>query len=501
MKPSTLIFALIVSLSGGVCALAQPGQSNNERAAKSFRLDGGLINSAEGEVRCLRGGTPIKGLGAVQDIESGDAIETGQGRAELLLNPGYYLRLDWNTHAIVADSSPTNLKIEILRGSAIFEIAIDNSAWQGMKDDLFAAVTVVTARDEYTIVRPGAYRFNVAPDGQANISVLKGSLMVDGVPLKAGNTVSASGGVGGVVKLDRGRTDAFDEWSRMRASALVKSNKSLKHTEWDKLMGSGPTLDTSGQGSGEREGDAHTVSARNGEITYSEIGTSLQRANSDWIELRERATLADGDRVRTNAHTRVEIHPYPYVYMFVGGDTELGYQEMPDGQVSITVAKGSIAVFVPDIKWKKSSPSVLRVGDGQREYEIARYGYYRLSVSSANDSELRVYNGSVNTPERILKSPTKLVRHGASFIESGLKREAEDNLDIWSERRHALMESAGDPRPSTGMWFLNGTTNEYTFVPPTHFYRSPYGGDYSVVYQGEMPTRLRRPRDSFGGGR
>src|ERR1041385_9131422 len=121
MKPSTFAFALIVYLSGSFCVLAQTSQADDERApnlaSKSFRLEGGLINSAEGEVRCLRRGVPIEGLGTTQDIESGDAIETGQGRAELLLNPGYYLRLDANTKVVLADTSPINLKVEIPIGS------------------------------------------------------------------------------------------------------------------------------------------------------------------------------------------------------------------------------------------------------------------------------------------------------------------------------------------------------------------------------------------------
>jgi len=505
MKPSTLIFALVISLSGSFCALAQSGQGDDERAArlaaKSFRLDGGLINSAEGEVRCSRRGVPIEGLGTAREIESGDAIETGQGHAELLLNPGYYLRLDANTRVVLADMSPINLKVEIPIGSVGFEIEMDTSfGWQADKDAMFAPVTVVTPRDEFTIVRPGAFRFTVDSQGRVIVTVAKGLVMADGVPAKSGKRVYAFGGIANIKEFETNQQDAFDEWNRSRAVASLKSNKSLQLKEWYRLMDQGrASVDISNGESVERSNDPRTVSARHGEVTYTEIGTSLKEAaNSEWHELTAATTLLNGDRLRTAPHTRAEIHPYPFVYSFVGGGTELEYREAPDGQVSIILLKGSIVTLIPDIQWKKQSPSVLKIVLADGEYEVVRDGYYRANVRSDADSEMLVYYGSINTGNRMFKAPTRLVRDGDSIREFGLDRKAGDNLDIWSLRRRGLIEFGQARLGSAGIWFLNSATNEYTFLPAKRFYKSPYGGEYSVVLQREIPTRLRRPRDLFG---
>ena len=505
MKPSTLVFALIVSLSGSHCALAQRSQGDDERAAnlasKSFRLDGGLINAAEGEVRCLRRGMPIAGLGTTQDFESGDTIETGEGRAELLLNPGYYLRLDAHTKVVLADTSPVNLKVEIPIGSVGFEIEVDTSVeWQANKDAMFAPVTVVTPRDEFTIVRAGAFRFAVDSQGRVIATVAKGLVMADGVPAKSGKKVYAFGGIANIRKYETSQPDAFDEWNRGRASASLKSNKSLKLKEWYRLMDQlSPSVDISNGESVERSNDPRTVSARNGAVTYTEIGTSLKEAaNSEWRELTAATTLLNGDRLRTALHTRAEIHPYPFVYSFVGGDTELEYREAPDGQASIILIKGSIVTLIPDIQWKKQSRGVLKLVLPDGEYEIDRDGYYRANVRSDADSEMLVYYGSINAANRMFRAPIKLVRDGGSVRAFGLDRKAGDNLDIWSLRRRGLIEFGQARLTAAGIWFLNSATNEYTFLPAKRFYKSPYGGEYSVVLEGEIPTRLRPPRDPFG---
>jgi hypothetical protein len=169
--------------------------------------------------------------------------------------------------------------------------------------------------------------------------------------------------------------------------------------------------------------------------------------------------------------------------------------------VSIILLKGSIVTLIPDIQWKKQSPSVLKIVLADGEYEVVRDGYYRANVRSDADSEMLVYYGSVNTANRTFKGPTRLGHDGGTIREFVLDRKAGDNLDIWSLRRRGLIEF-GEPRlTSVGIWFLNSATNEYTFLPAKRFYKSPFGGEYSVVLQREIPTRLRRPRDPLGGVR
>src|SRR5205814_3865468 len=114
---------------------------------------------------------------------SGDTIQVGdRGHAEVLLNPGYFLRLSSNSRVRLVDLSPDNLKIKLLAGSAIVEIAIDHfNVKMKLNETLFDLVTIVTSRDEYVITKGGAYRFDVkAVDADSDVKVLKGLVIVSG---------------------------------------------------------------------------------------------------------------------------------------------------------------------------------------------------------------------------------------------------------------------------------------------------------------------------------
>jgi len=64
---------------------------------------------------------------AGQEFADGDTVQVGnEGHVEILLNPGYYLRLFNNTRARLVDLSPGNLKIKLLSGSAIVECRLLN---------------------------------------------------------------------------------------------------------------------------------------------------------------------------------------------------------------------------------------------------------------------------------------------------------------------------------------------------------------------------------------
>ena len=56
------------------------------------------------------------------DLNSGDRVRTdSDGRVEILLNPGSYLRLGGNSEVELLDNSLANLEVRLLRGTAIVE--------------------------------------------------------------------------------------------------------------------------------------------------------------------------------------------------------------------------------------------------------------------------------------------------------------------------------------------------------------------------------------------
>jgi hypothetical protein len=127
-----------------------------EQSAKGFLRYGGLVNSVDGQAGCICGNVSVSALRAKRALSAGDTIKVGAGRVEILLNPGYYLRLGPNTEARLLDLTPGNLKIKLVSGAAIVEIAMDayGNRPREMANRVFDIVTLITPRDEYAISRP-----------------------------------------------------------------------------------------------------------------------------------------------------------------------------------------------------------------------------------------------------------------------------------------------------------------------------------------------------------
>lgn len=496
MKLTNLIpaSALILTIAGSITGQSQKTDVPNGETtgAQVFRLRGGLVNFAEGVVECVRDGRPIAKVRARQALANGDTIQTGEGRVEILLNPGYYVRLSNNTLAQFVDLSPGNLKIKLLTGSAIIEIAIFNLhdiSWRmELNERRFEMVTVVTPRDEYAIPRGGAYRFNVHVAG-SDLKVLKGLAVVAGATVKDGMMASVQARRVALAPFDKKAGDAFDNWSRDRAVGLLQSNKSLKNTDWHKQMQNDRAyLDILNPPETTKSG--RTVSARSGIVGFVEIGMFLRAGESAWQKLKTGDSLSNGDRVRTASESRAEIRPYPYFYLYLGGNTEIVYSEQQDGDVTVTLVKGAAVInaFEPDPKPREQN--ALNLIAEKAQYRIAQKGSYRLNVLSEGKSEMLVYDGAVGIPGGEIKATKRVVLAGSGATELPLNKQEQDSFDVWGNRRSARQTHVTRRRIFVGLWCLNEAVAQYTFVPAEK-YVSPYGGEYSVRYRPNPPIRLR----------
>jgi FecR protein len=81
----------------------------------------GTVNYVEGQVSIAGQPMTAQSIGSVQ-LEPNQVMETGQGRAELLLTPGVFLRL--GDHSAVRLISPNlgDTRVELLHGRAIVEV-------------------------------------------------------------------------------------------------------------------------------------------------------------------------------------------------------------------------------------------------------------------------------------------------------------------------------------------------------------------------------------------
>src|SRR5204863_2853830 len=128
------VAALVLAL-----ALASNSQ-NREKFVISAKAGG--VNAVTGRASMRsHGNTEWQQLTIKEDLETGDVVRTGlDGRVEMLLNPGSYMRLGENSEFELADNSLENLEVHLIRGTAIMEVTGADD------DDLFIGITTPHTR-------------------------------------------------------------------------------------------------------------------------------------------------------------------------------------------------------------------------------------------------------------------------------------------------------------------------------------------------------------------
>jgi hypothetical protein len=492
---SIRIASLVLILSFVVTGQSSQ-QAGDSVLLKDFLVEGKRPNLIEGDVQHLRG-SYTAALTLNHTFENGDMIQSSDsGRAEILLVPGCYLRLDRNTRIGLLDLSPDNLKLKLWSGSAILEVAIidmlPGNEWEEPRRQLsYEPVSLLTPTTQYLIASGGSYRLNVDGKGNSELSLLKGVAFANGSRIDGGMTASEAGGK---VMLTSGlkAPDDFDSWSRQRSQALVKANHILKKSDWHKkLRANKAYLLITDPEDPSRAKERLTVSAETGVVDLVEDALVSGVETPAWRRLETSERLTSGDRVRTAIESRAEIHLYPTCFLFLEGDTEIVYREV-EREVAVEIIKGSaIAILWPDTG--AAEPVVLTMVADKREYRISERGNYRIDVRTGAKPELMVYAG----PTRVASSELKSKK---TQPETMLKKITGDSFDVWAYRRSRRRELRGFRRyfgPLGGMWCQVQSTREYTFVPAAVEYRSPYGGAYSTTYAepGSFKRRSLNPLD------
>jgi hypothetical protein len=176
----------------------------------------GMLNYVEGQAS-INGRAVTNSNVGTADVGQGQVIETGQGKAEILLTPGVFLRLGDNSAIRMDSNGLTDTRVSILRGRAMIEA--DNLLKQNN----------ITVTDQSAVTRlekNGVYSFSASPsqvatfDGKAkvtendqNVSIGKGHEADLNAPLHA---------VKFDVKADE--NDPLYQWSKVRSSYLAEAN-------------------------------------------------------------------------------------------------------------------------------------------------------------------------------------------------------------------------------------------------------------------------------------
>lgn len=522
-KVRSITFILLViltsSLYGSVSAQTQvdPNPYETKITIEGFHLKGGMANRVEGDVNCVKFEKGAQVLKTNQTLGTGDVINVGpNGRAEILLNPGYYLRLSANTRATLLDLSRENLKVRISSGSAILEVLevaeSPSNFWPrfpmnssmriarfapGPSGDslpeIYQPVTFFTPQGDLVAMTGGIYRIDVRENGPTELKVTKGLAVSAGKRVEDGMSASLQNGKPTLTATKKGFEDAFDTWSRDRAALMVKHNKSLKNMGWYKVLRNDgwSSVKITDDERNDRTRNARLVSAIGGLVNVAEDGALFKSEESEWKTLTKGIGLNYEDTVKTGEDSRVEIIVYPICYLHLAANTEMVYSEAPDGGAAVKLLRGSaIITYEPD---GINDPLVSFIAPEGR-YEIVKNGVYRLNIGPRGDSEIVVYDGAVRVAGREIKTGKKAVFQNTELAISPIDKKSEDTFDVWSRKRPVpsrrrnraqyLQPQSHINTYQSGMWYFNPYVGTHTFVAGRWRMKSPYGGQYSINFAG-----------------
>lgn len=180
----------------------------------------GMLNYVEGQASI--NGQPVtsKQVG-VAEVEQGQTIQTGAGKAEVLLTPGVFLRVGDNSAVRFDAAGLTNTQIEVLQGKAMVE-ATDLKEQNNIKIADHGSIT--------TLEKNGLYAFDAT---SGNVEVYDGKAQVSendhAIDLKKGKMTETA--VLKTEKFDRKNdSDELYRWSDLRSQYLSEASASSART-------------------------------------------------------------------------------------------------------------------------------------------------------------------------------------------------------------------------------------------------------------------------------
>jgi len=180
----------------------------------------GVVQSVDGAAY-LNGQPVQQKFGQFPEIKENQEFRTEEGRAEILLTPGVFLRMGENSSIRMVSNKLTDTRIEVLTGSVMVEC--DDVQKNDAKDNV---VMLLYKGNTMLLEKHGLYRVDADP---ARFQVYEGEAVVKGesgqVTLKSGKETSLAG-VLMAENFDKKAADDLYLWSSQRSSYLAKASAS-----------------------------------------------------------------------------------------------------------------------------------------------------------------------------------------------------------------------------------------------------------------------------------
>jgi hypothetical protein len=206
--------------SAGVAAIA--GAMLSVPGAQAARTAvPGTVNYIEGQVSLDGNPLTTQQIGQ-SEIQPNQVLSTAQGKAELLLSPGVFLRVGDNSQIRMISPELVDPRVEVVHGEAMVEV--DYLPKQARLD--------VTERGgDASLLKEGLYKFD-ADEGK--IEVIDGKARVtdngNAKEIGKGKEIALTGASLKPVSFDRKAEDNLYQWSNVRAQYLAQANESTART-------------------------------------------------------------------------------------------------------------------------------------------------------------------------------------------------------------------------------------------------------------------------------
>jgi hypothetical protein len=200
--------AVLISMTAAVCS-----------AQGITSAHSGLLHYFEGTVT-IDGNTVESKVGKFSEIKENSVLRTAQGRAEILLTPGVYLRVGENSEIKMLDNRLLSTRVEFISGTALVE---SDDPEVSVKDP---AVTIVYKDYQVQPLKYGIFELSSDP---SQMKVFKGTANVAAGSIKSvvkeGRLVVFSAALVSE-KFDEKQADDLYLWARDRSGALSAANLS-----------------------------------------------------------------------------------------------------------------------------------------------------------------------------------------------------------------------------------------------------------------------------------
>ncbi len=178
----------------------------------------GTLNYVEGQASIANQELSSKEVGSA-NLENGQVLETGKGKAEILLTPGVYLRLGSNSAVKMVSDNLTDTQVALRRGEAMLEVD------QIYKENY---IHITQPGADTRVLKTGLYGFD-ATKQQVRVFDGKASVHADDrkVTLKKDHELALNAPKTKAKEFDKKQVTQNDDlyrWSSLRSEYLSEAN-------------------------------------------------------------------------------------------------------------------------------------------------------------------------------------------------------------------------------------------------------------------------------------